>query len=101
MKNLMNKQLWVLGLLGTLMISHLAFLGFGAMHCRDLTLKYLEGNKLPEPHKLLKPDDAVPFTNAPYKGVTEQCANSTATFQRAAETYVAILLALMAPLPTK
>ena len=52
-----NKQTWALGLLGLLMASHLAFLGFRSE----------------------KPTE----------------------FQRAAETYVTILLALMAPLPTK
>ena len=52
-----NKQTWALGLLGLLMASHLAFLGFRSE----------------------KPTE----------------------FQRAAETYVTILRALMAPLPTK
>jgi hypothetical protein len=52
-----NKTTWALGLLGVLMCSHLAFLGFRS-----------EG-----------PDQ----------------------FQRAAETYVTIILALMAPLPSK
>lgn len=50
-----NKQTWTLGLLGVLMCSHLAFLGFRSD----------------------QPDQ----------------------FQRAAETYVTILLALMTPLP--
>jgi len=52
-----NKQTWTLGLLGVLMCSHLAFLGFRSD----------------------KPTE----------------------FQRAAETYVTIILALMTPLPSK
>ena len=52
-----NKQTWTLGLLGVLMCSHLAFLGFRSE----------------------KPTE----------------------FQRAAETYVTIILALMTPLPNK
>lgn len=52
-----NKQTWTLALLGVLMCSHLAFLGF----------------RSDEPNQ----------------------------FQRAAETYVTILLALMTPLPSK
>lgn len=71
-----NKQTWALGLLGVLMCSHLAFLGFGAKHCHDLVTR--------DPGS-----------------ITEQCNDSTSIFQRAAETYVAIILALMAPLPTK
>lgn len=71
-----DKQTWALGLLGILMTAHLAFLGFGAKHCADLVMR----------------DPAL---------ITEQCNESTAIFQRAAETYVAIILALMAPLPRK
>ena len=67
-----GKQDWAFGLLGLLMASHLAFLGFGAKHCSDL---------------------------AKADVFTDQCGKSTETFQRAAETYVAILLALMAPIP--
>lgn len=69
-----NKQSWTLGLLGVLMVSHLAFLGFGAKHCSEL---------------------------AKQGTFTDQCAKATDIFQRAAETYVAILLALMAPLSPK
>ena len=69
-----GKQEWAFGLLGILMVSHLAFLGFGAKHCADM---------------------------AKAGTFTDQCANATSTFQRAAETYVAILLALMAPTPGK
>jgi len=71
-----DKATWVLGLLGILMFSHLTFLGFGAKHCHDLVIKNPSA-------------------------ITKQCNNSTDIFQRAAETYIAILLALMAPLPTK
>ena len=71
-----DKATWVLGLLGILMVSHLIFLGFGAKHCHDLVTRD-------------------PST------ITEQCNNSTDIFQRAAETYIAILLALMAPLSRK
>ena len=70
------KHTAALGLLGVLMVSHLAFLGYGTKHCHDLVTK--------------KPEL-----------ITEQCNKSTEIFQRAAETYVAIILALMAPLPTK
>jgi len=71
-----DKQSWALALLGILMVSHLAFLGYGAKHCHDLVMR----------------DPA---------SITEQCNDSTDIFQRAAETYVAIILALMAPLATK
>lgn len=71
-----DKQTWALGLLGILMVSHLAFLGYGAKHCHDLVM--------------MNPNQ-----------ITEQCNDSTDIFQRAAETYVAIILALMAPLATK
>lgn len=67
-----GKQDWAFALLSLLMASHLAFLGFGAKHCADLSLR---------------------------GETTEQCSDSTSVFQRAAETYIAILLALMAPAP--
>ena len=63
-------------LLGLLMVSHLLFLGNNSRHCHDLNRSHPEQ-------------------------VTEECKNPTDTFQRAAETYIAIILALMAPLPTK
>lgn len=68
----LGKQDWAFGLLGLLMASHLTFLGFGAKHCSYL---------------------------ASQGEFTEQCAKAPDTFQEAAETYVAILLALMAPSP--
>lgn len=71
-----NKHTAALGLLALLMSSHLAFLGFGAMHCHDLVME--------NPEK-----------------ITEQCNKSTEIFQEAAQMYIAIILALMAPLPTK
>lgn len=71
-----DKQTWALGLLGFLMAAHLSFLGFGGKVCHDLVMKRPEL-------------------------VGEQCKNATQIFQRAAETYVAIILALMAPLPRK
>ena len=71
-----DKTTWALGLLGVLMVAHLSFLGFGAKHCADLVTRNPEL-------------------------ITEQCNKSTDIFQRAAETYVAIILALMAPLPRK
>ena len=68
----LGKQDWAFGLLGLLMMSHLGFLGFGAKHCADMAKS----------------------------GVfTEPCGKASETFQRASETYVAILLALMAPTP--
>ena len=70
------KHTAALVLLGLLMVSHLIFLGYSATHCHDLVTKNPEL-------------------------ITEQCNKSTDIFQRAAETYVAIILALMAPLPTK
>lgn len=66
------KQDWAFGLLGLLMASHLAFLGFAARHCSQM---------------------------ARTGELTEQCSNAPEIFQEAAETYVAILLALMAPSP--
>ena len=54
------------------MVFHLAFLGFTAKYC---------GSTLAE------------------KESSEQCGRSVESFQRASETYVAILLALMAPTP--
>lgn len=71
-----DKQTWAFSLLGLLMASHLIFLGFGAKNCHDLVMQNPEA-------------------------ITEQCSESTGVFQRAAETYVAIILALMAPLPRK
>ena len=68
----LGKQDWSFILLGMLMASHLAFLGFGAKHCAEL---------------------------AKQGTFTEQCGEATTTFQRAAETYVAIILALMPPMP--
>ena len=67
-----GKQDWAFCLLGLLMMSHLVFLGFGGWHCSKL---------------------------ANQGTTTEQCNEATGIFQRAAETYVAILLALMAPTP--
>lgn len=67
-----GKQDWAFALLGLLMASHLAFLGFGGWHCSRMA----RGGT-----------------------ITEQCSNASQIFQRAAETYVAILLALMAPSP--
>ena len=69
-----SKHTAALGLLALLMSSHLAFLGFGAKHCHDLVIS--------EPAK-----------------ITEQCNRSTEIFQEAAQMYIAIILALMAPLP--
>lgn len=68
-----SKQNAVLILLGVLMISHLSFLGVVSRSC---SVSIGEGNR-------------------------EECVNAAGTFQRAAETYVAILLALMTPLATK
>ncbi len=70
---LRSKSSWALGLLAVLMISHLAFLGIGASGCRELIV-------------------------AGRKDIPEQCKDTGAIFQRAAETYIAIILALMAPL---
>ena len=71
-----DKTAWVLGLLGLLMASHLTFLGFAAKHCSNLAIRNPSA-------------------------MTEQCNNSTNIFQRAAEMYIAILLALMTPLSAK
>lgn len=68
----LGKSDWAFCLLGLLMASHLAFLGFGAKHCADMA------------------------RNEQY---TEACSAAPETFQEAAETYVAIILALMAPSP--
>ena len=92
MKPPTDKATWVLGLLGILMASHLSFLGFGAVHCRELNLRALEDGQTSH---LWNGDEPKPRT------VGEGCANYAATFQGAAETYIAILLALMAPLPRK
>lgn len=67
-----QKQNIAFVLLGILMVFHLAFLGFIAKYC---------GSTLAE------------------KESSEQCGRSVESFQRASETYVAILLALMAPTP--
>ena len=68
----LGKSDWAFCLLGLLMASHLTFLGFGARHCASMAK---DGQ----------------FTDA--------CAAAPDTFQEAAETYVAIILALMAPSP--
>lgn len=68
----LGKSDWAFCLLGLLMTSHLVFLGFGAKHCADLANR---------------------------GETTEQCQKATDVFQEAAETYVAIILALMAPSP--
>ena len=70
---LKTKSTWALVLLAVLMASHLAFLGVGASGCRQLIMNGRE--------------------NLPI-----QCDNTSGIFQRAAETYIAIILALMAPL---
>ena len=69
-----SKHTAALGLLALLMSSHLIFLGFGAKHCHDIIVA--------NPEK-----------------ITEQCKRSTEIFQEAAQMYIAIILALMAPLP--
>ena len=73
MPKVSDSKNWALGLLAILMISHLSFLGYGATHCHDMSIRNPES-------------------------ITKQCNESTSIFQRAAETYVAIILALMAPL---
>ena len=70
---LKSKSTWALGLLAVLMASHLVFLGIGASGCRQLIIDGRE--------------------NLP-----AQCDDTSGIFQRAAETYIAIILALMAPL---
>lgn len=67
-----QKQSIAFVLLGVLMVFHLGFLGLTAKYC---------GSTLAD------------------KEPSEQCSRSTESFQRASETYVAILLALMAPTP--
>lgn len=69
---LKSKTTWALAMLAALMMTHLSFLGLGAASCRSLLLEQRE--------------------------IPEQCQESTQTIQRAAETYIAIILALMAPL---
>ena len=69
-----SKHTAALGLLALLMSSHLAFFGFGAKHCHDIV-------------------------HANPTSITEQCGRSTEIFQEAAQMYIAIILALMAPLP--
>lgn len=73
---LKSKSTWALGLLAFLMMFHLSFLGLGASGCRTLILRGEEN-------------------------IPEQCKETTNILQRAAETYIAIILALMAPLSTK
>ncbi len=73
---LKSKSTWALGLLALLMASHLLFLGMGAAGCRQLIV-------------------------AGRTDLPAQCDNTSSIFQRAAETYVAIILALMAPLSGK
>jgi len=70
---LKSKATWALGLLAILMVSHLMFLGIGASGCRQLIV-------------------------SGHVDIPEQCENTSGIFQRAAETYIAIILALMAPL---
>lgn len=76
MEVLKSKTTWALGLLAMLMVSHLMFLGMGASGCRELII-------------------------AGRSDIPEQCENTSGVFQRAAETYIAIILALMAPLGDK
>lgn len=71
-----NHHTFILGMLGFLMASHMTFLGFGAKTCTDL------------------------IKTQPTEGYTE-CRKAGDIFQRAAETYVAILLALLTPLAPK
>ena len=73
MEVLKSKTTWALGMLAALMMTHLSFLGLGAASCRTLVLRGEQN-------------------------VPEQCSESTKTIQRAAETYIAIILALLAPL---
>jgi len=73
---LKNKATWAFGMLAFLMVFHLSFLGLGAAGCRTL---------------ILRGEQSIP----------EQCSNSTGILQRAAETYIAIILALMAPINGK
>lgn len=73
---LKSKATWALGMLAFLMVSHLSFLGLGASGCRTLILRGEEN-------------------------IPAQCQQTTEIFQRAAETYIAIILALMAPLGNK
>ena len=70
---LKSKATWALGMLAVLMASHLTFLGMGASGCRELVI-------------------------AGRTDIPEQCGDSSGIFQRAAETYIAIILALMAPI---
>lgn len=70
------KQTWALGLLAMLMMSHMLFLVFTSRHCYSL----IAANPTAETH---------------------QCDEPSETFQEAAETYIALLLALMAPIGVK
>ena len=76
MEMLKSKATWALGMLAFLMVFHLSFLGLGASGCRTL---------------ILRGEENVPV----------QCQETTEILQRAAETYIAIILALMAPLTGK
>ena len=73
-----TKQTWALSLLALLMIAHMLFLVFASRHCYEL----IEANPKLETRELL-------------------CDEPSETFQEAAETYIALLLALMAPIGTK
>ena len=96
MKFLADKASIPLGLLGLLMASHLTFLGFGALHCRELNLKALERGESVRPQFGLSEEQG-----GQKRTIGEGCSNYTDTFQSAAETYIAIILALMAPLPKR
>lgn len=76
MEMLKSKATWALGMLAFLMVFHLSFLGLGVSGCRTL---------------ILREEENVPV----------QCQEITGVLQRAAETYIAIILALMAPLNSK
>ena len=73
---LKSKATWALGMLAFLMVFHMSFLGMGASSCRTLILE--QGENIPK-----------------------ECQETPDTLQRAAETYIAIILALMAPLTAK
>ncbi len=63
-------------MLAFLMVFHLSFLGLGAAGCTTLILRGRAE-------------------------VPEQCTKTTGILQQAAETYIAIILALMAPINGK
>lgn len=96
MKFLADKAGMAFVLLALLMTSHLAFLGFGAMHCRELNLRALEKGHTGHLWEgaSIDPKDAK-------RTMAEGCSNYAETFQNAAASYVAVILALMAPLPRK